>query len=131
MKYCLIIFAIFLSCPSTYAECKSLVCSDGNPVNNTYDRVFEGTLNGNPCLNCLHPGGNCCEWANGDGPLNDIIFVNGNPVTGAQAWQWVLQNIGAGKLQGQVNGDNGIGYFNWSGQDEVNYTFNFDDGKND
>jgi len=128
MKYLLFVFVFLMSCPATYAGCKTVITSGGNPINDTYRDVTEGTLNGNPCLRCLYPGSCCCEWKNGDGPGAMVIYVNGNPINGDQAWQMVLQNLHNGNLQGQVNGDNGIGHFNWNGEDEVNYTFNFDDG---
>lgn len=102
----------------------SLVIRIGHPTG-TYKTVTE-----NPSgteLTCSGDGSAVCKWSNGDIPCN-IIYVNGNPITDAQAGNIVQQNIDNGILEGKVFGDNGIGSYSWyiDANGDVNYTF--DDG---
>ena len=82
-------------------------------------------------LTCKGDGTVNCGWSNGDPAQLGEIAVNGLTVTEGQAVQIVLNDIQNGIMSGQVQGDNGIGYFSWYFDANNVLNYSFDDGLSD
>jgi hypothetical protein len=124
-KFMILINAILLAILILpFGSIASCVIRKGH-LTGTYKTVYDDDRG---TLVCSGDGSLTCQWNTGD-PAPIAVMVNGNPISENEAIQIVEQNISNGIIDGDVIGDNQVGYYLWYFDSNGDLYYSFSDGQ--